>query len=1111
MLSEPKEQVELLGESFGKGVIDSGCGKTVCGQTWLDDYISSLNRSDAFSITTSKVSCNFRFGDGEVFSSNTMYTIPIQVGSVEATLDTHVVQSEIPLLLSRESLKRAGAEIDFKSDKICMLGQKIPITTSQSGHLLLPLTGIAEDCLLTSPINPKDMDTSRKQIEKLHKQFAHPRSEKLKQLIKTSGVSDKGIDKIVDIVSEGCDICKRFKKPHPRPIVAMPLATDFNETVAMDIKFIQGYPILHIIDHVTRYSAAARVNSKKPEAVIQCVLNHWIRIFGHPKSFLVDNGGEFDNEELKDMCEKFNIHIRTTAAESPWSNGLCERANEILASMVSKIMEDSNCSLDIAIPWAVSAKNALSNTYGFSPNQLVFGRNIELPNVLTDLPPAQNNNSGHLVAKHLMALHKARQAFINQESCEKLRRALNRQTRTYSDFQFQNGDLVYYKRLNRSEWHGPAKVLGRDGSQFLLKHGSRYVRVHQCKMQPVLDFETGATQDRNNDLEASQDQYRDQESSDHQTEYDHTDTESKSEEENQQDDHESLDYQEEDEHINTESVTEEENNASNVSAFENSIDTATEERTVDHQNRSTKRSSKLPMALARLADYNKPPTEDIYFGNTSNKIKFKEAKEEEVKRWRDNDVFLEIKDEGQPRITTRWVCTEKNKGNKTQLKARLVARGFEEDTSQLRSDSPTCSKESLRLLISIVSSKRWELKSMDIKGAYLQGLPISRELYLQPPTGFSEGKVWKLKKTPYGLVDAGRKWYIKVLKELGKTNGDPSKHDKALFIWRKDNNLTGMLVAHVDDFLYGGDETFNKQTISQIKLAFDVGNEEERSFKYTGLEVNRDKLGNILLDTEEYCKSINEVDTNSLGPRSRPLSPSEITILKSKAGQINWIAGQSRPDLAFDNCALSNRTAKPTVDDLHFANKVIRRIGSKEIKLIFPQQLEIDKVQVVAFCDASHANLPDKGSQGGLVVFLLDNKGYYCTVTWQSRRIKRIVNSTIAAECLVAVETAERCLLLSTIMKEITGKEIKTSIFSDNKSLIDAAHSTTQMENKRLQIDMGILREMLEKGELDELRWIDTKYQVANPLTKAGAPADYLMSIITGRGLKFNFNTGIFA
>ena len=102
-------------------------------------------------------------------------------------------------------------------------------------------------------------------------------------------------------------------------------------------------------------------------------------------------------------------------------------------------------------------------------------------------------------------------------------------------------------------------------------------------------------------------------------------------------------------------------------------------------------------------------------------------------------------------------------------------------------------------------------------------------------------------------------------------------------------------------------------------------------------------------------------------------------------------------------------------------------------------------------------------------------------------------------------------LLLKTIIKEVTGKDAKTSIFSDNKSLVEAAHTTTQMENKRLQIDMGILREMLERGELDELRWIDTKHQVANPLTKAGAPADYLLSIITGQLLKFNFNTGIFA
>ena len=36
----------------------------------------------------------------------------------------------------------------------------------------------------------------------------------------------------------------------------------------------------------------------------------------------MDNGGEFDNDDFRSMCENLNIHICTTATESPWSNGL---------------------------------------------------------------------------------------------------------------------------------------------------------------------------------------------------------------------------------------------------------------------------------------------------------------------------------------------------------------------------------------------------------------------------------------------------------------------------------------------------------------------------------------------------------------------------------------------------------------------------------------------------------------------------------------------------------------------------------------------------------------------------------------------------------------------
>ena len=54
------------------------------------------------------------------------------------------------------------------------------------------------------------------------------------------------------------------------------------------------------------------------------------------KKNLVDNGGELDNTEFETLCENFNIKIYTSAAESPWSNGLIERHNAILDLTVTK-------------------------------------------------------------------------------------------------------------------------------------------------------------------------------------------------------------------------------------------------------------------------------------------------------------------------------------------------------------------------------------------------------------------------------------------------------------------------------------------------------------------------------------------------------------------------------------------------------------------------------------------------------------------------------------------------------------------------------------------------------------------------------------------------------
>ena len=89
------------------------------------------------------------------------------------------------------------------------------------------------------------------------------------------------------------------------------------------------------------------------------------------------------------MTENLNITICNTAGESPWSNGLCERNHAVIDEMVHKIKADvPECDLDVALTWACHAKNSLEMVHGYSPYQLVIGRNPNLPSVPVDRPPA---------------------------------------------------------------------------------------------------------------------------------------------------------------------------------------------------------------------------------------------------------------------------------------------------------------------------------------------------------------------------------------------------------------------------------------------------------------------------------------------------------------------------------------------------------------------------------------------------------------------------------------------------------------------------------------------------------------------------------------------------
>ena len=105
--------------------------------------------------------------------------LPTVLGSKHVMLNTDIVASDIPLLLSRKSVKRTVMTIDFKNDEAVPSGKQIQLMNTKSGHYMLPIchyntilnnittgTNTAVVLIATSK-------TKTEIAQELHCQFAH--------------------------------------------------------------------------------------------------------------------------------------------------------------------------------------------------------------------------------------------------------------------------------------------------------------------------------------------------------------------------------------------------------------------------------------------------------------------------------------------------------------------------------------------------------------------------------------------------------------------------------------------------------------------------------------------------------------------------------------------------------------------------------------------------------------------------------------------------------------------------------------------------------------------------------------------------------------------------
>ena len=128
-------------------------------------------------------------------------------------------------------------------------------------------------------------------------------------------------------------------------------------------------------------------------------------------------------------------------------------------------------------------------------------------------------------------------------------------------------------------------------------------------------------------------------------------------------------------------------------------------------------------------------------------------------------------------------------------------------------------------------------------------------------------------------------------------------------------------------------------------------------------------------------------------------------------GQITWLTGISRPEISFQICEISTRIKSATIVDIKAINKGASFVTSIPNSIMFPR-LDPESSSVKMFADASYNNLPNGSSQGEHIVFLSDKSNNSCVVTWNSRSIKRVARSTLAAESLAFSEGCDTAYLI---------------------------------------------------------------------------------------------------
>jgi transposase InsO family protein len=517
------------------------------------------------------------------------------------------------------------------------------------------------------------------------------------------------------------------------------------------------------------------------------------------------------------------------------------------------------------------------------------------------------------------------------------------------------------------------------------------------------------------------------------------------------------------------------------------------------QRRTRSQFQRASSLLAQVSETHDPET----FAEASGHPDWDTAMNEEYRSLMENDTWdLVPLPKGRKLVRCKWVYRTKyaSDGSIERHKARLVAKGFSqvEGIDYNETFAPVAKMNSIRLVLALAASHKWEVHQMDVKSAFLHG-DLKEEIYMEQPPGYVQNDsslVCRLKKSLYGLKQAPRAWYAKMDSFLIATGFSRCHSDPNVYTKKVGNHLI-ILVLYVDDLiLTGSDSKLLNHVKTSLKKKFEMTDLGFLHY-FLGLQVLQTNEGIFLSQSKYACDLLRRFHMDDCKPAPSPFhsgvklsatctSPEvDATLYRQLVGSLLYLT-HTRPDLSFAVGLVARYMQTPHESHWKAAKRILRYVrGTVQFGIHYSSG---GTPLLVGFTDSDWAGDPDDRKSTAGYVFSLGSG----PVTWACKKQQAIALSSAEAEYRAAVNASQEALWLRQILSEFGFQhQHPTRLWCDNQSSIKLAKDPVQHQrSKHIELHMHFIRNLIH-DQVIEVLFCPTEDQVADIFTKSLTEAKF--------------------